>query len=260
MSTKKQKITVVVASMLGLLGATPLMAQEAAAEGGQKEVTFLNVFFHMSAEALVLWILFIASIVMISFIIELFIRIRPKALAPPAVVAMLQDAMNTYNYQVAYDTCMANQNFLTQCLAPALKVIGLGKHAVEEAMNENFAKYSVRLKSRNNYLSVIGVVSPMIGLTGTVLGMMSAFSVLGQSGVANMTGLSSAISQVLIATATGLMVAIPAFIFFYYFKNSSTSAFTDVHTQLKTLTRGIPYDQLVGFQIATGEAETETTQ
>jgi len=253
MSNTTKKLMAAAITMLGTIGTTPLMAQEAAAEGGQKQVTFTDVFFHMSAEACVLWILLLGSIVMISFIIELFIRIRVKALAPPAVVAMLQDAMNTYNYQVAYVTCIANSNFLTQCLAPSLKVIGLGKHAVEEAMNENFAKYSVRLKSRNNYLSVIGVVAPMIGLTGTVLGMMSAFAVLGQSGVANMTGLSAAISQVLIATATGLMVAIPAFIFFYYFKNASTSAFTDVHTQLKNLTRSIPYDQLVGFQIATGE-------
>jgi biopolymer transport protein ExbB len=254
MSNKKKKLMAAAIALLGMVGTTPLMAQEAATDEGSKQaVTFTDVFFHVSAEAFVLWILLIGSIVMISFIIELFIRIRVKALAPPAVVAMLQDAMNTYNYQVAYDTCAANQNFLTQCLAPALKVIGLGKHAVEEAMNENFAKYSVRLKSRNNYLSVIGVVAPMIGLTGTVLGMMSAFSVLGSQGVANMTGLSAAISQVLIATATGLMVAIPAFIFFYYFKNFSTSAFTDVHTQLKSLTRNIPYDQLVGFQILVGE-------
>jgi biopolymer transport protein ExbB len=176
---------------------------------------------------------------------------------PPAVIALLQDAMNTYNYQVAFDTCSANQNFLTQCLSPALKVIGLGKHAVEEALNENFAKYSVRLKSRNNYLSVIGVVSPMIGLTGTVLGMMKAFATLGQSGVANMTGLSSAISEVLIATASGLAVAIPAFIFFYYFKNVSTSVFTDVHTQLKTLLRNVPYEQLVGFQINEANIEAQ---
>jgi biopolymer transport protein ExbB len=239
-------------TMLGFAGMTSqLLAQEA--EGGSKEVKFTDVFFHLSAEAIVLWILLIGSVVMISFIIELFIRIRTKALMPPAVLAMLADAMNTYNYQVAFDTCKANQCFLTQCLGPAIKVIGLGKHAVEEALNENFAKYSVQLKSRNNYLSVIGVVAPMIGLTGTVLGMMKAFATLGQSGVANMTGLSSAISEVLIATASGLTVAIPAFIFFYYFKNVATSVFTDAHTQLKTLLRNVPYDQLVGFQVSEGQ-------
>ncbi|MDR1146808.1 MAG: MotA/TolQ/ExbB proton channel family protein [Verrucomicrobiales bacterium] len=246
------KLMAAAVAVLGVIGTTPLLAQEAA-DGGQKEVKFTDVFFHLSAEAIVLWILLIGSVVMISFIIELFIRIRAKALMPPAVVALLQDAMNTYNYQVAFDTCKANQCFLTQCLGPAIKVIGLGKHAVEEALNENFAKYSVQLKSRNNYLSVIGVVAPMIGLTGTVLGMMKAFATLGQSGVANMTGLSSAISEVLIATASGLTVAIPAFIFFYYFKNVATSVFTDAHTQLKTLLRNVPYDQLAGFQVADGE-------
>jgi len=220
-----------------------------------KEVHFVDVFFTFSAESIVLWILLFASMTMVAFIIELFIRIRPKALAPPAVVAMLKDAVSIHNYQLAYDICQANPNFLTRTMGPALEVIGVGKHAVEEALNENFAKYSVRLKSRNNYLSVIGVVSPMIGLTGTVLGMMSAFAVLGQSGVANMTGLSAAISQVLIATATGLMVAIPAFIFFYYFKNASTSAFTDVHTELKSLMRNVPYAQLAGFQISKAEGQ-----
>ena len=258
MSKTMKKLMATGVTMLVLLGTTSLlMAQEpaaaAAGEGGRKAVKFTDVFFHFTAEAVVLWILLIASVIMISFIIELFIRIRTKALMPPAVVAMLTDAMNTYNYQVAYDTCQANPCFLTQCLAPALKVIGTGKHAVEEALNENFAMYSVRLKSRNNYLSVIGVVSPMIGLTGTVLGMMKAFATLGESGVTNMTGLSSAISEVLIATASGLAVAIPAFIFFYYFKNAATSSFTDVHTQLKSLLRNVPYDQLTGFQIATGE-------
>ena len=233
----------------------PLVAEEAA-KAESKNVTFVDIFTKPSAEAVVLWILLVGSIIMISFIIELFIRLRPKALAPPAVLALLKDAVAVHNYQMAYDICQANLCFTTRVLGPALEVIGLGKHAVEEALNENFAKYSVRLKSRNNYLSVIGVVAPMIGLTGTVLGMMSAFAVLGQSGVANMTGLSAAISEVLIATATGLMVAIPAFIFFYYFKNASTSAFTDVHTELKSLLRNVPYAQLAGFQIATADGQS----
>ncbi len=243
--------------LLGYFSLLSQLSAQDAAKPEAKNVTFVDIFFKPSAEAVVLWILLIASVIMISFIIELFIRLRGKALAPPAVTALLRDAITVHNYQMAYDVCQANPCFLTRVLGPALEVIGLGKHAVEEALNENFAKFSVRLKSRNNYLSTIGVVAPMIGLSGTVLGMMSAFAVLGQSGVANMTGLSTAISEVLIATATGLMVAIPAFIFFYYFKNASTSAFTDVHTELKALLRNVPYAQLAGFQIATAAGPGE---
>jgi len=219
-----------------------------AAEAG-KQITFMDILLHPSAEAVVLWILIAASIAMLTWIIELFIKLRKDKLAPPAVIALLRDAIASGNYQMAYEVCVANPSFLSNIMQAAFENIGLGKHGVEEAMNENFAKQAVRLKSRNNYLSVIGVTAPMIGLTGTVLGMMKAFAVLGQSGVANMTGLSSAISEVLIATASGLGVAIPAFIFFYYFKNAMTTAFADVHAEAKTLLRPIPFDQLQGYGV-----------
>jgi biopolymer transport protein ExbB len=220
---------------------------QAAAAGGQ--ITFWHILTNPSAEAVVLWILIIASIMMLTWIIELFMKVRTSKLAPPAVIALLRDAISSGNYQMAYEVCIANPSFLSKIMQSAFENIGTGAHGVAEAMNESFAKQAVRLKSRNNYLSVIGVTAPMIGLTGTVLGMMKAFAVLGQSGVANMTGLSSAISEVLIATASGLAVAIPGFIFFYYFKNAMTTAFADVHAEAKSLLRPIPFDQLLGYGI-----------
>lgn len=235
-------------SILTLLSLLSLGSSVQAAEAGH-EVTFMDILLKPSAEAVVLWILIAASIAMLTWIIELFIKVRKTALAPPAVVALLRDAIGSGNYQMAYEVCIANPCFLSLIMKGAFENIGLGKHGVDEALNENFASQAVRLKSRNNYLSVIGVTAPMIGLTGTVLGMMKAFAVLGQSGVANMTGLSSAISEVLIATASGLGVAIPAFIFFYYFKNAMTTSFADVHAEAKSLLRPIPFDQLLGYSI-----------
>jgi biopolymer transport protein ExbB len=220
---------------------------QAAGTGGQ--VTFWHILTNPSAEAVVLWILIIGSIMMLTWIIELFMKVKTSKLAPPAVIALLRDAISSGNYQMAYEVCLANPCFLSKVMQAAFENIGSGKEGVDEAMNEAFAKQAVRLKSRNNYLSVIGVTAPMIGLTGTVLGMMKAFAVLGQSGVANMTGLSAAISEVLIATASGLGVAIPGFIFFYYFKNAMTTAFADVHSEAKTLLRPIPFDQLLGYGI-----------
>jgi biopolymer transport protein ExbB len=217
-----------------------------AAEG---DTTFISIFFKADAKAVVMWILLISSVLMMTFIIELFIKVRSDKLAPPAVIALLRDAISSGNYQMAYEVCLANPCFLSKIMQSAFENIGMGKHGVEEGMNESFAKQAVRLKSRNNYLSVIGVISPMIGLTGTVLGMMSAFSVLSQSGVGQMTQLSGAISAVLIATAAGLIVAIPAFTFFYYFKNAMTTCFADVHAEAKSLLRPIPFDQLLGYGI-----------
>ncbi|MDX6765515.1 MAG: MotA/TolQ/ExbB proton channel family protein [Candidatus Methylacidiphilales bacterium] len=226
----------------------PAMAAEDAS-GAPKDVKFYEIFITPGPKAVVMWILLLSSVVMLGLIVELFIRLRTAKLAPPAVVALLRDALVSGNYQQALDVCGANKCFLTAVMGPALASVTLGRYAVDEIVNEGFTQQSSRIKAKNNYLSVIGVVSPMVGLAGTVAGMMKAFAVLGQSGVANMTGLSSAISEVLIATLAGLVVAVPGFVFFYYFKNASTVVFADVHGEIRGLLRLIPFEQLQGLNL-----------
>jgi len=237
-------------------------AAAAATSDASKEaapVTFINIFFNFkehAAKAVVMWMLLLMSVVMMTFIIEMTVKLRTAKLAPPAVVALLKDALGQGNYQGAWEICQANPCFISKVFAPAVENFGLGKHAVDEAIGEAFSRESARLKAHNSYLSVIGVISPMVGLTGTVVGMMQAFAVLGKSGAADMTGLSTAISGVLIATASGLVVAIPAFMSFYFFKNQATIVFADVYSLVRGLIRPIPMDQLAGFQF--GESSTTT--
>lgn len=223
-------------------------AQDAAA-APKEDVHFYEIFFHANAEAVVMWLLLVMSIVMVTFAIELGIKLRVGKLAPPAVVALLRDALAAGNYQLAWETCKANPCYLSRVFAGALERVGRGREVVENAVAEVSAKESNDLKSHNNYLSVIGVVAPMVGLTGTVLGMMNAFAVLGQSGVKDMTGLSTAISTVLIATASGLMVAIPGFVLFYFFKNQAQSVIVSANSQVNLLLEDIPFEQLTGLQV-----------
>lgn len=240
-----------------------LHAEDAAASGdaakpeAQAPVTFISIFFHPGPKMVVMWMLLLMSVVMMTFIIEMIIKLRTNKLAPPAVVALLKDAIGQGNYQGAWEICKANPCFLSKIFAPAVENFGLGKHAVDEAIGEAFARESSRLKAHNSYLSVIGVVSPMVGLTGTVVGMMQAFAVLGKSGAADMTGLASAISGVLIATAAGLVVAIPGFMSFYFFKNQATIVFADVYSIVRGLIRPVPLDQLAGFQF--GDSANDTS-
>jgi biopolymer transport protein ExbB len=95
----------------------------------------------------------------------------------------------------------------------------------------------------------VGVVAPMIGLLGTVIGMMGAFAVLGTSGVTNPRELSLRIGEVLMATASGLFIAIPAFIFYYYFRNRSTIVLVNADDKLNYLIEDIPFDELSGIKI-----------
>lgn len=217
------------------------------------DTSFISVFFNFEsgaiAKTIVMWILLGMSILVLTFAIELFLKLRISKLAPPAVIAMLRDAIATGNYYQALEICRANKCYLCNVFAAALERVGRGRDAVENAVAEVSAKEANELKANNNYLSVIGVVAPMVGLTGTVLGMMSAFSVLATEGVADPKGLSGAIAVVLIATATGLIVAIPGFVLFYFFKNRAQKVIVEANYQVNMLLEDIPFDQLVGFRI-----------
>lgn len=127
--------------------------------------------------------------------------------------------------------------------------MGRGKEIMDHIMQEIAIKEATLLKTRNTYLSVIGVVTPMIGLTGTVVGMIKAFSVLGQSGIADPGALSAKISEVLTATAGGLIVAIPAFIFFYILKNRSQEVLIHADSTVNRLVEEIPVEELGGIRI-----------
>jgi len=115
------------------------------------------------------------------------------------------------------------------------------------------AEYSLReatgLRTRNSYLSVIGVISPMIGLLGTVIGMMRAFEVLGASGIGDPRGLATSIGEVLMATASGLFIAIPAFIAYYIFRNRTQMVIVYADEQIGRLLEDIPYEELEGLRI-----------
>jgi biopolymer transport protein ExbB len=105
------------------------------------------------------------------------------------------------------------------------------------------------LRTRNSYLSVIGVVSPMIGLLGTVIGMMGAFAVLAGSGISDPRALSGKIGEVLLATASGLFIAIPAFVSYYIFRNISQMCIVHADDVVNSLLVDIPYEELAGVQI-----------
>ena len=100
---------------------------------------------------------------------------------------------------------------------------------------------------------VIGVCTPMIGLLGTVTGMISAFAVLGSSGIGDPSGLSAAIGEVLVATASGLFIAIPAFGSYYWLRNRAAKVLHDIQDTLAQMLRGMPYDKLAGSHIGDEE-------
>ena len=88
--------------------------------------------------------------------------------------------------------------------------------AVEEMGNEQLVTFMKSI----NYLSIIGGTAPMLGLLGTVSGMIKSFSIISQGGMGDPSKLAGSIGEALVTTATGLVIAIPAMIAYFVFKNN----------------------------------------
>jgi biopolymer transport protein ExbB len=197
----------------------------------------------------VMYALVIASVCVVWFTGEGFYQLRAGKLAPKALIARLREAFSTGNYQEAWNICQSNKCFLSNVLGAGLERIGRGKDAVEFALEETAMRESTVLRTNMTYLSVIGVVSPMIGLTGTVWGMIKAFHTLGQNGITDPSKLAGNIGEVLVATASGLIVAIPAFVFFYILRARATTAILFSEGQVYRMLDEVPYEQLAGVRI-----------
>jgi biopolymer transport protein ExbB len=233
-------------------GAAPAAGDAGAAAGngtnagGTPQVTFSDMIVK---GGFVMIFLGFASVCMVWFTIEGFIILRAAKLAPPALVARLKEAFKAGNYQEAWNICKANKCFLSNVLGNGLERIGRNKDAVEFIVEETAVREANDLKTNTTYLSVIGVVSPMIGLTGTVWGMIGAFKTLGDNGISNPALLAGKIGEVLIATMSGLVVAVPAFVFFYILRARAQSAILHAESQVYRLLDDVPYDQLSGVRI-----------
>ena len=135
-----------------------------------------------------------------------------------------------------------------------LVTVGDGKSATEHALAESIISEQSKISNRISYLSVIGVCTPMVGLLGTVFGMISAFEALGGGGATQNTGaLAQAIGHVLVATASGLFVAIPAFMSFYFLRNRLMGGMNDVESEIGNLFRKFPYHLAEGVHIGDQE-------
>jgi biopolymer transport protein ExbB len=191
----------------------------------------------------------LCSIATVYLIIDGTIRTGRKKLAPPEHEKRIQNLFQQGDYVGAYQYCKKNRSALTNVLRVGISLLGEGKQITEEGMIGELAKENSQLQTWISYLSVIGVCSPMIGLLGTVTGMIRAFGTLGSSGIGDPSSLSSAIGEVLTATASGLFIAIPAFMAFYFLRNRATAALHQVQDIIASLFRKMPYEAMAGVHI-----------
>jgi biopolymer transport protein ExbB len=131
----------------------------------------------------------------------------------------------------ATEVCRENPGIYTNIVLSGLELADRSETAVRESVEGAGRHETARL---NRYLGTLGTIagiSPLLGLLGTVLGMIEVFNTIAESGAGQAAQLSSGISQALITTATGLLVAIPALVAHNFFREKAEAIVTDLERE-----------------------------
>ncbi|MGH8047206.1 MAG: MotA/TolQ/ExbB proton channel family protein [Chthoniobacterales bacterium] len=238
-----------------LFGTAVLRAQEATpAPTAQKPAIQTKSLWQQIQEGG--WIMFpigAVSILAVYLICDGAVRTSRNKVMPPEQVEAVKNFFRPGDYVGAYNYCRENPSPFTNVCRVAVSMIGDGKDAVEEGIFSELSKEDSKMQTQISYLSVIGVCAPMIGLVGTVTGMIKAFATLGAAGIGDPSSLAAAIGEVLVATASGLFIAIPAFAAYYYLRNRAVKVLHDIEDTMVFLFRKLPFELAAGVHIGDEE-------
>jgi len=175
----------------------------------------------------------ILSIVFVTLVIMNWLAISRNAIAPPEMIELFQTKLENKEYQEAYELAKESDSLFGRIFAVGLVKMSDNFAAAKQAMDDTAEEEIMRLEHRLSYLGTIASVAPMLGLLGTVWGMVKAFSVIARTGVPQASELADGIALALVTTQIGLMIAIPALILFEVFKNRLTRLVLELNVQME---------------------------
>ena len=148
------------------------------------------------------------------------LQVRRDVLLPTQFVEEFEQKLNAKDFQGAYEFARNDDSFVGRVLAAGMGRLGRGYPEAVEGMQEAGEDEIMALEHRLSYVAMIGTIAPLMGLMGTVYGMIKSFDVIGQSTVSSKPSqMAEGISTALVTTLIGLLLAIPAMVFYGILKN-----------------------------------------
>lgn len=170
-----------------------------------------------------MWPLWICSVVLVALVMERRCALRPEKIVDPAMIDRVADLMAEKKLSEAREAAEKSETVLGKAWAQGLHEFSLGGTALSETLINSTVLAFKPLKKNLLALATIGVISPLFGLLGTVLGMIITFHQIAATGGADKSELAGGIGLALFTTAGGLIVAIPAILSNRYFASRLTA-------------------------------------
>jgi biopolymer transport protein ExbB len=216
-----------------------------------------NLFTHIIVSAGWFFgpLLFLVSIGLVTLIVLLAMDLRMGVAVPPAFVDDFTDLVNKRQFKQSFELCKNDSSFLARVMTAGM---GRLQYGIEDAREATFNMVeSVRAGKDQliNYLGTIGTLGPMLGLVGTVFGMILSFMELSKGGTPDPKELAKGISHALVVTLLGIAIAVPAIFCHAFFRNRLTRISMDTSNLADDLLTQMYHNS----RRATGAAETRST-
>ena len=169
------------------------------------------------------------SMTMVALIVINIVNLRRSQIVPEALVEDFGKLIDENRFQEAYECAKDNESLLGQALSTGLARMPSGYEKASQAMQDVTQAESMRLEHQLGYLALIGNLAPMIGLFGTVVGMIASFQAIASGGAApSPQKLAEGIATALFTTELGLAIALPALAAYDILKNRLARFILDV--------------------------------
>ena len=189
------------------------------------------MFELFKAGGFLMWPILLCSVVAVAIICERFWALNRKSVSPVNLTAQVQQMVERNEIDGAKIELIRASCPLGRILAAGLTNLANDREIMKDAIEEAGRHVVHDLERYLNSLGTIAAITPLLGLLGTVIGMIKVFSAITAFGVGDPTILAGGISEALITTATGLSVGIPTLMFYRYFRGRVNGLTVDMEEQ-----------------------------
>lgn len=192
-----------------------------------------------------MWPILGCSVLAMTIILERAWMLRRRRVAPPSLMSEVLNVINNQKIEVHYLETLRQNSPLGKILAAGLAQSNASRERIKENIEDTGRHVIAELEHFLNMLGTIAEVAPLLGLLGTIFGMIQTFNVVSAHGVGNPKLMAGGIAVALITTAFGLTVAVPALIAHRYFQAKVDSLVITMEQEVLHLLANLPEQQVL---------------
>jgi biopolymer transport protein ExbB len=170
----------------------------------------------------------LASFIALIIIIERAIILQKRKIIVPDIINVIEQFSSLKDIELARNICSKFNGPLPNLIKVGLDNSDLDRTEIKELIEDQGRQEVRHLERGLTIMETIAVISPLLGLLGTVLGMINVFTVIQEQGIGQASALSGGISEALVTTVTGLFIGIPVLIFYNYFTKRAENFVLDI--------------------------------